>query len=175
MIYFILCGIVVLWVFIWTFRDVGVLGFFGSFFVSALFSVVGILGVTVVFMVISMALPGTPGETRQELRALGNSSSTSGSFFLGSGYVDERLTFSYITRDEKGGNRLESDEANDVVVYEDSESEAYRLQPTKIVDGDWWWLAPGITGLTVDVGTVEFHIPEGSIDSSYTISVNPSN
>lgn len=175
MIYFILCGIVVLGVFIWTFQDVDVLGYIGSFLISALFGTIGVGIVTLVFTVISMSLPGTPGETRQELRALGNSSSTSGSFFLGSGYVDERLTFSYITRDEKGGNRLESDEANDVVVYEDSEDQAYRLQPTKIVDGDWWWLAPGVTGLTVDVGTVEFHIPEGSIDSSYTISVNPSN
>lgn len=96
------------------------------------------------------------------LVALGNDASTRGSFFLGSGYVDEELVYRYIVEGEFGA--------------ELRQVEAWRA---RVVEGDgepriaYWancslgWLVPW-PACTKPLWV--FHVPEGSIARDYAVA-----
>ena len=103
------------------------------------------------------------------LSALGNDSNISGSFFLGSGTIDEEQVYQFIAQTDDGGYYLDSVPVDNVIVYTDSTPDtATYVQYVRVVDNFWLSSEP----IEVhDTYKDEFHIPEGSIDFSYRISV----
>jgi uncharacterized membrane protein len=107
-------------------------------------------------------------QTRYELEALGNQSETSGTFFLGSGVIDEEQVFQYLRKAEDGGVTLHTIDADRVVVYEDSVSGAHMLKNDPYFY-DPLWIPWEISSR--QSSTISFHVPDGSINSEYRISV----
>ena len=108
-------------------------------------------------------------DTTTSLAALGNSSSISGSFFLGSGYVKDNLTYTYLIEDSNGGIHLKQLDASNAVVYQDAEVGKATLV-THQGGGDLWWLFPEKT--TFHNISYEFHVPKGSVDNQYQVNVS---
>lgn len=115
-------------------------------------------------LVISGVSSPSTTETSTELRNLNTGSETSGSFFLGSGYVDEERVLNYIERDSDGGNRVYSVEADKAVIYEDTDSP--RLVTVAAAHGEWLW---GAGNAPFIERTYKFYVPEGSVFEDYTI------
>jgi hypothetical protein len=115
------------------------------------------------------ALPGEQVTHTTALRALGNDSSISGSFFLGSGVIDEELVYQYIAETDDGGFYLDSVPAHRVVVYENSTADTARMVTYTHEVALWWYVPATVTSFRQY--KVEFHIPAGSVDNTYRISV----
>lgn len=108
----------------------------------------------------------TPDSEKDEnLVALTTSEKTSGSFFLASGYSDEEQTFSFLSMAEDGGVRLGEVYADSAVVYEDEQDKPFYTTYTWIKYDPW--ISP--FGSNIDY-TYSFHIPEGSIVSTYEVA-----
>lgn len=104
------------------------------------------------------------GEKEHGLVALQTSSSIEGrSYFLGSGYINGKRTLNYIT-DDGGAFRVESADADDSVIYQDSDSPTVTVHEWDLVNP---WFAPWSFGHR---HTYTFHVPEGSILSDYTVN-----
>jgi len=103
------------------------------------------------------------GKEDHSLTALQTSSSVEGrTFFLGSGYINGKRTLNYITNDG-GAYRVQSADAVDSVIYQDSETPIVTVYEWDLENP---WFAPFVLG---HKHTYDFHIPEGSILSDYTI------
>lgn len=140
-------------------------------FLSALGALLGVFATALIGLVLTMTSIPESGSRTYVLAALGNDSQTSGTFFLGSGTVGEKLVFNYIAVQEDGGYTLESVRAEDVRVYEDATPEtATFIDHTRWIDA-WWFAGEGVRVSVPDSYDDEFHIPEGSIDNSYRVSV----
>lgn len=134
--------------------------------------ITGFMGWAAVIVLFALYVGGHPtgyDEERYELRALGNSSEVEGSFFLGSGVIDEEQVFQYLQVEEDGGVTLHSAEADDVVVYEEANESGYMIvQNGYFLDTFWFpWKLEGGPGSN----RTEFHVPEGSINNEYRVSV----
>ena len=129
----------------------------------------GLLSLLIV-LAISLTLPSTSVDShRQDLKALGNSSNISGSFFLGSGYIGSSQYFNYIVKQDNGGYKLDSVYAEAVTVFEDAPADS-GWYITYTAQKDYDWLVPfSLDGF--DAPDPEFHIPEGSIVTGYNVSV----
>lgn len=103
------------------------------------------------------------GEKEHDLVALQTSSSIEGRFFLGSGYINGKRTLNYIT-DDSGAFRVESADADDSVIYQDSNEPTVTVHEWDLVNP---WLAPWSFS---HKHTYTFHVPEGSILSDYTVN-----
>lgn len=95
------------------------------------------------------------------LAALSSGSEVDGSFFLGSGYVDEDRMFTYIIERSDGGYVLRSVEANDSVIYQ-IDDDNIRVEVFDIYSDPNWSRIPWNT-------EYHFYIPEGSILENYTV------
>lgn len=104
---------------------------------------------------ISNVLPVTSTETQTTpLKAIGHSSNTQGSFFLGTGYVDEKPSYSYY-EDHDNYSELKTVETRNTRIYEDGKKEVtYNIQHRN----HWWW-----AGDTSNIFRIDFHVPENSI------------
>lgn len=100
-----------------------------------------------------------------DLRAMSASSDAHGSFFLASGYVDDRQVFRYIFQDENGGNRLDSIWAGYAVVYEDSEQGGTMVRSWGTPKSLLWTFVPAEMDLA-------FHVPTGSVKDGYEMAVS---
>ena len=105
-------------------------------------------------------------ETSVSLRALDAGSETSGRFFVGSGYINEKKVLEYISESEDGGMRVSTAPANMSVLYErDAETPKLIIRHYEQVNG---WLAPEAVH---SFDNYEFVIPKGSVKDSYAVSV----
>ena len=114
-------------------------------------------------------------ESRTEqitMHALSDSQNIEGCFgFLGSGYVDEKLTYYYVIqgKDEYGRECFEvkSVEAEDAgIVYISDTEKPYMLQSYYVYDSGFF---DSIFG--EQVGKIYFYVPKGSIVENYTIDL----
>lgn len=126
----------------------------------------------IIFTAFAYTVPWSPTSPSNTLplKALGNSTSTTGSFFLGSGTIDGEQVFEYVVEREDGGFNLRSIPVSDnVTVYEDATaSTATYVEYDHVINESW--LAP-FPILMDGAAVVEFHIPPGSLDQEYEISV----
>lgn len=100
-----------------------------------------------------------------ELVALANGSSVSGQFFLGTGSVDGKNVFNYVT-DDGGYSTLRQADADQSSIWQDEDEDPY-LDVSRIAwRVDWAMPSPIFSTLRYD-----FHIPDGSVYNGY--SVNP--
>ena len=98
-----------------------------------------------------------------QLRALATSGTTSGSFFLGSGYVGEERTLNFI-RSQGGYSQLDYALAANSRVYEDADKPTF----TEYV---WRYDNPWVLPWTVVTGySYDFHVPAGSVLENYDIT-----
>lgn len=99
------------------------------------------------------------------IRALANNSGIEGSFFLGSGYIEGKQVFNYITEDGNGAIRLQSMDAAQATIFEDTNNAHLRVIKTvRSIPSVVPW----------DIGSTmhyDFHIPKGSIIQNYKVDV----
>lgn len=126
---------------------------------------------TIIFVVLAAFVPSGDIVTHKTpLRALGNSQSPSGHFFLGSGTIDSEAYYTYITQRQDGGYQVESIQADNAVIYEDVASEGYLTTYTRVQAPGW--LAPfPVEQAAASRFMAEIHIPEGSIQLGYNVDV----
>ena len=151
-----------------TWRSEGSFGWTIFVFISSAV-ICSIPGFGLLYLVGSAIPGGERVSVTQELAALGNDSTISGSFFLGSGIIDEEQVFQYIAETENGGFYLTSIPAWKVVIYEDATEDSARFV-NYIRVRDEWWFSPLPVQL-IDGYRDEFHVPPGSVNQQYRISV----
>lgn len=112
-----------------------------------------------------LSIPGSiinaQTQSNTELTALNLGSGTSANMFLGSGYIDKKLQYSYITKDARGAmkaNTIPSDQVS-IIEQADHRSELVCMNP------DWTWL-PNFNGSDCTA-----YIPPGSVVSNYNVSL----
>lgn len=135
----------------------------GAFFFTIAFGGLCALVIAMVTNAILIEVIGSHYETEStaNLAALQDGSSSSGSFFLGSGTYDEHPSFFYY---EKSGNEyhLEHIDADLAVVIETSE--APRVEYQHEVGDHPFWAIP-----VAGYDHVKFYVPEGSVISNYSL------
>ena len=148
-------------------QEDGLGGFLMAFFVGGLFA-------GVVWLIIGIGLIGA-GATRLvganqtdtypvPLKALGADSSTTGTIFLGSGFVDGKRVLSYIQENDDGSFTPGQVDSSASRVYEvDTKPELV----WHVNNADHWWLYP----VEVEVSrSFEFYVPEGSVSEEYNVT-----
>lgn len=101
-----------------------------------------------------------------QLRALDSSSELSGSFFLGSGSINDKEVYKYITIRPDGGFEFDSMKVTDAVIYEIPGNSAI-IRTTHYKPASRLWTFFGSTP------QVSFHVPVGSVqEPEYTISTD---
>ena len=139
-----------------------------SFFCSTL-----ILGL--IFISIGMSVPGVTSRTEvvssEKLSALGNDSEVGGSFFLGTGIIDEKPVIKYIKEDLNGGYVLDTIDSRAVKIFEITDGSSPRVESVvsyKYMD----WFAPFEIDTSSDT---YFYVPEDSVIETYRLDVNNGN
>lgn len=147
-------------------KDEGPAGGIGGFFMTLIFGGVAASAICMIINAIGAEITGTHYETEgtADLAALQDGSSTSGSFFLGSGSFNEEPSFFYY---QKSGNEyhLEHVDADYAVVEETSGTPHVEYQ--KEVGNKPFWAMP-VSGYD----HVKFYVPQGSVISNYTLDAN---
>lgn len=104
-------------------------------------------------------------DTSIPLKALANRSSLEGQFFLGGGYIGEQQVINYVRDIGGGGSKIESISADEATIFEDSSSPHLRIIKTvKTMPNVVPW------EIGYDMHN-DFHIPAGSILSSYSVDM----
>lgn len=98
------------------------------------------------------------------LKAIGDSSTTSGSFFLGSGYVDNTQVFNYYCVDDNNSNMYyrQYQDADQSVIIEDNGTP--RLDQYQDIPSKWWSVA-FMRGSMRN----EFHVPAGTVKDGFKL------
>lgn len=117
--------------------------------------------------IIGCFMPTVEIKETKELYALQNSSEIGGSFFLGSGRVDEEMYYIYIVKEDKGKQmKTLKIDANDIYLNDNVDTPTLDIY-SKDFKYEWmYWFAM--------VGTdckYVFNIPSGSIDYKYNIDL----
>lgn len=96
------------------------------------------------------------------LEVLQDGSTTSGSFFLGSGSIGEDFKYHFYTKEKDGSFRLKSLTAEGVIIkYSDGKP---RIETIKDIQKFWSWAFD----FPIDKKVI-IYIPEGSIRNGYTL------
>jgi hypothetical protein len=127
----------------------------------------GLVGGLIAFCV-GLAIPSESGTCTlsytQQLQSLSTGQSVSGSFWLGSGYVNGSLRYFYFYRDGSGGYRGGSMPASDVEVFTDERERPH------IAFYDWHLpVAWRLIALPSQTCFASIHIPPGSVDNNYSV------
>lgn len=94
-----------------------------------------------------------------ELSALSSSSEVSGSFFLGSGSIDDKPVYSYILKNEDGGLELKTISTSSVIVYEvENMAVGYMERAYITPESDTWTYFS-------DQDKTRFYVPAGSVQT----------
>lgn len=136
---------------------------FGLFWSAILLLIAFMVSGLIAMIVGSLVYPDSEiyTETRTDIVLMKDENSPSGSWSLFGGSIDSEPSFSYYSNDN-GVKRLESIEADDVLIIEDS-PEPYMLERDYTSELRFW-------GSTYAPSTVtEFHIPEGSIKQTVVL------
>lgn len=117
--------------------------------------------------IIGSFMPTVDIKETKELYALQNNNEISGSFFLGSGRIDEEMYYVYIVKEDKGKQiqTLEID-ANEIYLNDSTDTPTLDIH-SKDFKYKWmyWFAMPKIGYEYV------FNIPSGSIDYKYNIDL----
>ena len=117
--------------------------------------------------IIGLFMPTIDVKETKELYALQDSNEISGSFFLGSGRIDEEMHYAYIVKEDKGKQiqTLEID-ANKIYLNDNVDTPTLDIYSKDFKYGWMYWFA-------MPRGDCEyvFNIPSGSIDYKYNIDL----
>lgn len=107
---------------------------------------------------------------RVPLVALRDNVGASGTFFLGTGSTDGKLTYFYYEQLPDGGYRASKADSEDAVIYEDDEEapyvKTYKVDMTARGLDEWWkWVGASTTDRR------DFHIPKGSLLRDYRLDL----
>jgi hypothetical protein len=104
----------------------------------------------------------------QSIVAMSDGTSSSGSFFLGSGYLNGHQVYNFYTRDDRGGMQLNSTYASDGTIYENPSVFPHVAYWYKESSNKWLSLSPqGTQRLEV------FTVPPGSVKTNFTLDTKP--
>lgn len=148
-------------------REDAINGIVGSFCITIL------LGVIVTAITIPIVIDANKNsivardveDNSYTIRALANNSGIEGSFFLGSGYIEGKQVFNYITEDGNGAIRLQSMDASQATIFEDTNNAHLRIIKTVRSLPS---VVPWDLGSTMHY---DFHIPKGSVIQNYKVDV----
>lgn len=127
-------------------------------------------------MIIWLSIGGIIGEflptkeiiETKPLYALTDTTSTYGEKFLFSGYIDEKLTYRYITETERGKHIEEIDTKN--VYVNEGDYQPHLKISKKELAKDWYFLFAN--DLAIDETTYyEFYVPENTLIHNYQIDL----
>lgn len=102
-------------------------------------------------------------ESQSELLTLQDSTGTGGSFFLGTGTVDEEASFFYYEKLERGAH-LTSIDADQAIIIEEDIDKPYLEVLVGKSDNTLW-----LVDFLAEKHAYEFHIPKGSIVTNYSL------
>lgn len=161
MIFFILVALVIL---VCTFN-----WFDSDYFIDAVIGIIFVpfIGAALFFLIAFFApASGYIESEPTSLKALRTSSESSGSFFLGSGYIDSEHYIYFIAENsESGPFSLESVEASNSLIYEDDSATPHVITVTGMIDH--WWLAPFSLP---SYESYKFVVPSGSVSNGFDVS-----
>ncbi len=127
--------------------------------------------------VAAMGVYGSPPQYTETnhlgLRALTNGTEATGSFFLGSGIINDQQQFSFI-KIKDGYSTVGTVVANDNArVFEDEPNSPY----LDIVSGyrDVTWLLPWLVRIPAGTDIYNFHVPTDSVVEGYNIDISQDN
>lgn len=139
-------------------------GLVQGFFISLGIALAWLLAVGLLVFVSGMMSYNHEESESVSLRALGSDSSVSGSFFLGSGYVNGERVLSYIKENKNGSFTTGQVEGKHAEIWELEDAKPQMVTHTQY--SDRWWLIPE----RVKTGTWwEFRVPEGSVSESFEV------
>jgi hypothetical protein len=103
--------------------------------------------------------------SEQTLVAIRDKSGVSGSFFLGSGTIDEQQYYFYYAKLPNGGFIADKILSNGVTIYEEKRKDAVLRKYECVFRNKWMRL------IAIDSGAyeVEFHVPIGTIRRGFSI------
>lgn len=150
-------------------------GFFGAAAAALGWSAATVAASIFLWAVLSEDLGPARVETEQ-LQALSVDKSLNGSFFLGSGTVDEEPVFYYYQKNEDGSFFLDYAYAEDVTIVEDSGPPRYDQTCHALLQfwpGDYQpWHAGDISDQAAQCDRkATFYVPEGSVTQSYNLDL----
>jgi hypothetical protein len=106
-----------------------------------------------------------------ELTSFSTGENTEGSFFLGSGYINESQVISYIAKAENCGWQIDNVQADRATIFEDENEAPYMtVDKNKRLSNTLWY--PFILTSPATDSNIQFHIPAGSIDENYIVSIS---
>ena len=125
--------------------------------------------IMLLWMLTSLAL--TFGVTWQyaatPLVNLADGSQTSGSFFLGSGTIDDQAVYSYYVRFADGHAEQRTTPVSGVKVYDNSDDPRVVAEEKCVSFAEWF--LPCELSFNNDADVVELHIPKNSITRDFTL------
>lgn len=167
MFWFILAGIIAFCLVVavvvdeWDFGEPGIAIFFGFLFgsIGAFLagSMLNLLGAWIVG-------DHSELEVKHELLALSDTTGPSGSFFLGTGSVNEEASFFYYEKLERGAHLTHVD-ADDAIIIEESDLDEPYVDVLVQHSNNTFWFSDFIA----EDESYEFHIPKGSIATNYSL------
>jgi len=96
-----------------------------------------------------------------------NNNLSTGYFFIGSGYIDSDLYYYYFTENKDGGKDFYSVKAEKTTLYDDEKKETAYIETKQMRNSN-----PIINFFFItDRQEQEIHIPEGSIDYSFSVNL----
>lgn len=127
----------------------------------------GLLAWLLLGSIIGCFMPTIDIKETKELYALRDNNQINGSFFLGSGRIDEEMHYVYIVKEDKGKQMqtLEID-ANEIYLNDNVDTPTLDIYSKDFKYGWMYWFAMPET----DCEYV-FNIPSGSIDYEYNIDL----
>lgn len=139
-------------------------GIFWRVFVVAF---IGCFVTLIVLLITSLFVPENVYDQRDtDLRAMAVNSATNGSFFIGTGTVEDKQVLSFIS-EQDGAISVEQVFAEDSYIFEDEDDSPY-VTTYEWSKSAWWWMPDeGVKSGE----TYSFHIPANSVVSNYNISV----
>lgn len=121
-------------------------------------------GVLVLFLggLVSFFVPHTFTYEERPLSALQDGSTTEGSFFLGTGVIDEEQVYTYYMQEGKGF-KLDNSPADQVTVFQDTE------KPYALKQKDCKSKAEWLVFCVTDNRVTEIHVPKGTIKNNFVL------
>ena len=117
--------------------------------------------------IIGLFMPTIDIKETKELYALQDSNEISGSFFLGSGRIDEEMYYVYIVKEDRGKQmQTLKIETNDIYLNDNVDTPTLDIYSKDFKYRWMYWFA-------MSIGNCEyvFNIPSGSIDYEYNIDL----
>jgi len=135
----------------------GIEWFFGL--LMGIFAAIFLFGI---MLTISVFVPHHFTTEKKNLFVLQDGTQTGGSFFLGIGTIDGTPTYTYYVQEGKGA-KLANTEADEVIVYQDTDK-AYLVQQTDCKTNIEWLIK-----CATDERVTEIHVPKNTIKQNFVL------